>query len=235
MKDINYIVYKTTNLINNKIYIGVHKQLGKDFDGYFGSGKSINKALIKYGANNFKRETLFSYIDEKDAYSKECEIVDSYFLSKDNTYNIKVGGIGGGEGNPENLNSEKSKLSKIEKYGSVTGMINNPEIQAKAKATCTLKYGNPWGAAHNRESKLKELESKVRDAHRKYPELHKVCELVLHDTIEFTGTMYELLVYMYGVRSAVTYRTRLINKLDNTLSFNKRSKWNNYKVRYKLT
>jgi hypothetical protein len=47
MVNFNYIVYKTINLINNKIYIGVHKQSGLDFDGYLGSGNTFNITLLK--------------------------------------------------------------------------------------------------------------------------------------------------------------------------------------------
>ena len=34
-----YIVYKTTNLINNKIYVGVHRTNPDIFDGYKGCVK----------------------------------------------------------------------------------------------------------------------------------------------------------------------------------------------------
>lgn len=34
----NYIVYKTTNLINGKIYVGVHRTNPDIFDGYIGCG-----------------------------------------------------------------------------------------------------------------------------------------------------------------------------------------------------
>jgi hypothetical protein len=38
-----YIVYLTTNIINNKIYIGVHGTNNPDiFDGYLGCGVNIN-------------------------------------------------------------------------------------------------------------------------------------------------------------------------------------------------
>ena len=43
-----YTVYKITNLINNKIYVGVHitKNLN---DSYMGSGVNIKRAIKKYG------------------------------------------------------------------------------------------------------------------------------------------------------------------------------------------
>jgi hypothetical protein len=44
-----HIVYKTTNLVNERFYIGVHKQEGIEFDGYLGSGKALQNAINKYG------------------------------------------------------------------------------------------------------------------------------------------------------------------------------------------
>jgi len=49
-------IYKWTNLINGKMYIGSHK--GTIDDGYIGSGKYFNHALNKYGIENFTREIL---------------------------------------------------------------------------------------------------------------------------------------------------------------------------------
>lgn len=45
-------IYKTTNLINNKIYIGKHKSEIFDIK-YKGSGQILKSAFIKYGKNNF--------------------------------------------------------------------------------------------------------------------------------------------------------------------------------------
>lgn len=43
-----YTVYKTTNIINGKYYIGVHKTTNPN-DSYLGSGKAIKEAIKKYG------------------------------------------------------------------------------------------------------------------------------------------------------------------------------------------
>lgn len=99
-----YIVYKTTNLINNKIYIGVHRTVKGVNDGYIGcgvsgklkKGKGFQAAVAKYGYENFSRETLFTYPDTEDgklaAYKKEEELVTYDFIRDTSNYNRKVGG-----------------------------------------------------------------------------------------------------------------------------------------------
>ena len=49
------IIYKTTNLINKKIYIG---QDTKNNPNYLGSGKYFKYALKKYGKENFSKEII---------------------------------------------------------------------------------------------------------------------------------------------------------------------------------
>ena len=51
------IIYKTTNLINGKIYIGRATGI-RVKNNYFGSGKLLKRAIIKYGQENFRRITI---------------------------------------------------------------------------------------------------------------------------------------------------------------------------------
>ena len=52
-----YFIYKTTNLINGKFYIGRHQT--KVFkDSYLGSGKYLKQSILKHGRKNFKRDVL---------------------------------------------------------------------------------------------------------------------------------------------------------------------------------
>ncbi len=89
-----YLIYKITNKINNKIYIGAHKTSLMD-DGYMGSGKYLLHAQRKHGIENFTKEVLFVFDSANDMYAKEAELVNDDFLAEENTYNLKRGGFGG--------------------------------------------------------------------------------------------------------------------------------------------
>lgn len=89
-----YTVYKITNTINNKIYIGVHQTVDVD-DNYMSSSKIVSAAITKYGTECFIKEILYYCDTPEDMYLKEAELVNAAFVGRDDTYNIKEGGVGG--------------------------------------------------------------------------------------------------------------------------------------------
>ena len=88
---INMIIYKVTNLVNGKIYIG---QSTKDDPNYFGSGRLIKKSIKKNGIENFKRETLV-YCKYRNNLNEMERFYISHFNCKyPNGYNLTDGGEG---------------------------------------------------------------------------------------------------------------------------------------------
>lgn len=89
-------IYEWTNILNGKKYIGSHA--GTIDDGYIGSGKVFNRAIKKYGIENFTRAIL-EYIEIEDRqYLLERE---KFYLDKfnayysDDYYNVAKDVIGG--------------------------------------------------------------------------------------------------------------------------------------------
>jgi len=115
-----YIVYKTTNQVNGKFYIGTHKTVDLN-DNYLGSGALLKRAIKKYGIENFKKEILFVFDNPEDMFAKEAEIVTEEFLSENNTYNLKKGGFGGFDHINEN------KLNGTEKGVAVRQLLSQNE------------------------------------------------------------------------------------------------------------
>ena len=103
---IKYIVYCTTNLVNNKIYIGVHGTDNPEiFDGYLGNSlstkdkylmnhpkESFHFAVKKYGIKNFQRKTLAVFDTVEEALNLERQIVNEEFIRRKDTYNATLGG-----------------------------------------------------------------------------------------------------------------------------------------------
>ena len=105
------ILYCTTNIINKKIYVGVHVLDDPETSIYLGCGVYHSKpstynnpktrfqaAVKKYGPKNFKRVILKEFDNEEDAYFMESEIVDETFIKREDTYNMILGGKGGDRG-----------------------------------------------------------------------------------------------------------------------------------------
>ena len=72
MSSIYHIIYKTTNIINEKWYIGRHSTKNLN-DSYLGSGVVLKQEIQKYGKENFKREILYSDDNFEDMVAKEKE------------------------------------------------------------------------------------------------------------------------------------------------------------------
>ena len=90
-------IYKTTNLVNKKTYIGQHKAKTFEPKKYLGSGSTISKSILKYGKENFSCELIQWCESKQDANEKEI-----FWISKlKPEYNLTKGGDGGLGGSPK--------------------------------------------------------------------------------------------------------------------------------------
>lgn len=111
-------IYKVTNTLNGKIYVGVHR--GEPNDAYLGSGLHITRAIKRDGAHNFKRDVLLVCQNEDEAYDIESILVDEAFVKRPDTYNMKPGGRGG--------------WASAIKFGN-DNVMRRPEVAAKVAAS----------------------------------------------------------------------------------------------------
>lgn len=96
-----WIVYKHTNKINGKSYIGITSRKpedrwgnnGRKYRGLNDSGCFYN-AIRKYGWDNFTHNILFTGLNEEEAKLKEKEMISFYNSFAPNGYNLTLGGEG---------------------------------------------------------------------------------------------------------------------------------------------
>lgn len=111
-----YTLYKTTNKVNGKFYIGVHKTKNP-LDDYLGSGKYLKRAIGKYGRKNFIKEIINIFDNPHDAFLAEASIVTKELVENKLCYNVKIGGYGGFDYiNSLDMSDRNIKISKIRNY-----------------------------------------------------------------------------------------------------------------------
>lgn len=135
-----YTIYKITNEIDGKIYIGKHQTKDLD-DGYMGSGKHLRRAIDKYGIENFDKEILHIFDNEDEMNTKEAELVTDEFVKEDTNYNLCPGGQGGwGYVIKNRLHNSFSKNKKSHEIAMKRSMdtrkkLQNDETWSKKKSS----------------------------------------------------------------------------------------------------
>jgi group I intron endonuclease len=132
------VIYKTTNLLNGKIYVGKKEH---DTPSYLGSGYILKKAIEKHGKENFKKEIL------QECYSsEELEIAERYWIKEldatnpEKGYNIAEGGNGGNTyvgKSEEEMHEIKKKISEAGK-----GRVFSEEHRKKLAESARKRKGN---------------------------------------------------------------------------------------------
>jgi len=159
-----YTIYKITNKIDGKYYIGKHQTKVLD-DGYMGSGKFIKRAIKKYGIENFTKEILFKFDTEIEMNNKEKELV----VISEETYNLCPGGKGGfGYINSNNLgNSGNQRIAASKhapKIAALGGAASQKTLREKKLGIYSDENNAFMGKKHSEETKktIGEKNSKIQ-------------------------------------------------------------------------
>jgi len=147
------IIYKTTNIINGKYYIG------KDINNsshYLGSGILLKKAIKKYGKENFIKEIL-EYCESSDVLDEREKFWIEELNSINLGYNLTTGGTGGDTfTNNINKNNIREKL-KNRKYSDEVKKIRIDNL--KPFLFQSGENHSLFGKKQTEETKMKRKES----------------------------------------------------------------------------
>ncbi|MDN6184195.1 MAG: hypothetical protein L0J09_06425 [Lactococcus lactis] len=156
-------IYRTTNLINNKIYIG-QKKSNIFVPTYYGSGTIIKRAISKYGIENFEVKII------EQCFSKEqlCER-EIFWIAKEKSlysfgkgYNITPGGEFG------DTFSHHPDKEEIRKRMSITnaGRKHSDDWKRKASERTRGKNNPMYGKPGTRKglSMSSEQKEKIRQS-----------------------------------------------------------------------
>ncbi|MGL5415109.1 MAG: GIY-YIG nuclease family protein [Clostridium sp.] len=143
------IIYKVTNLINNKIYIGqtIHplaiRKSQHERSHLYGYKTTFSNAINKYGIDNFHWEVIYTATTIDELNEKESFFISFYqSLTTQNGYNLKGGG-----GNSFLTQEVKDKIS-ISQKGSLNHMFGKTgDLNKTSKRTINLTTGRIFGSA----------------------------------------------------------------------------------------
>lgn len=175
-KDKSFIVYCHTNNINGKKYIGITSQTpeqrfrhGKGYK----KSKYFNRAIQKYGWDNFTHEILYKDLTIEDAKEKEIELI-KLFNTRDNDkgYNILAGGdLIAGEYSPlynTHLSEEtKRKMSDVRKgvpkpdgFGEkISNKLKGRIFSEETRKKMSLHHADFKGKNHSKSKRVLCLET----------------------------------------------------------------------------
>ena len=164
-----FYIYRITNLINGKTYIGQHKYKKLD-DSYMGSGVYLAKAKKKYGIENFKKEILYSRIQ----YKETADDMERFAIAKERAigkaeYNIADGGQGGATPLSEET---KRKISKALKGKKMSEESRRKMSESRRGMKCSPR-SEEWRRKQSESHKGKKHNPHSEETKRKISESHK--------------------------------------------------------------
>ena len=167
-----YKLYKITNLVNNKSYIGITKlTLDQRLLIHISHSKNpkypIQYAINKYGSENFSIE-LLNESEDRTYISQLEEPTILEYNSRENGYNVAMGGIGGNLGPQASIkrletikNYSPERRKEYEENLRKRNLGKTKETDAGRKAQSEKIKGNKFAEGHRHTDGTKKIISKA--------------------------------------------------------------------------
>lgn len=137
-----HFIYKTTNKLSGKFYIGRHSTNDLE-DGYLGSGTYLNRAIQQHGIENFEREILEFTDTFESLVELETKYVNMDLVLSEQSYNLAVGGKGGMTGFKYSEEANQANADRANKRYAETPEIKD-RISKSVKAKLKEKGKDYW-------------------------------------------------------------------------------------------
>ena len=199
-------IYKITNKINGKIYIGQTKhphrrwiehktKANKHRDNF-----PIHLAISKYGSENF----LFEILEWTEDYNKrEKELIEFYDSISPNGYNIAPGGSNNvmfGENHPRNTVTDIKLKSIIEEL--YKNELNDREIGEKYGISTKIVSDINKGITHVQE----DIEYPIRDTDIRPNRLSNKDANKIKELLKSTSLSYQKIADLFGTKKSIVYQ-----------------------------
>lgn len=178
-----YCVYKITNKINGKSYIGKRKHHDPYKDKYMGSGKQIKAAIKKYGIDAFYKDITSIFNTNEEAAKLEAALVTREYISSGLSYNMHEGGHGGfahlNDGSEEHKKrSRRAGIIAAKKSSSHPNWGKYNWVAGDKRTKDASIKGNSYRKIHGLSAEHK---NKIREAAKRREELRRITNYYQRD------------------------------------------------------
>jgi hypothetical protein len=158
-----HFIYKTTNTLTGKFYVGMHSTNTLS-DGYFGSGVYLRRSLRKYGKENHTMEILEIFPNRELLVAREAVVVSEELLQNPFCMNLKLGGIGGFDQEMRDASyvSRRERLANDPEYReriSTAARKSARKVSDEGRRACSdalkARYADPEFKERQRQNAIK--------------------------------------------------------------------------------
>lgn len=234
-----YVVYKVTNTVNGKFYIGITNNIKTRWSGngtqYRTRGGNLTSrpfwnAIQKYGWENFEKEILISNLSMEEAFEKERELIMNMKSNvKGIGYNVAPGGNGGViyKTHPKGMLGKHHTKENKERYRLfMMDRKNNPMYNGKAIWGVTHPHPKGMLGKHHTEEKKKQISKTLKlKGHAK----KKVEATLPNGTVKIFDSFNECAEY-FDVLPTSTFIRKLI-KSNEPYKFHPNTRFNRKKFK----